>query len=185
MGRVTSGTSNNSTVPPHPTHSKALAGITPREGFFFWRFAMPVLLGSHNMRFTRVHGDVVAGYGYCNDERAMFLWPVVKKSASGAFIVCDSAAWKYDPDLPRGEWLDREGNLIAGPLYLMAMANQAAKTMCMDGNKSTVIRIASIIAEGLPDLVRLPPDRREPEKKKPIGEATLLVDGKPVFGSEI
>lgn len=145
---------------------------------------MPILLGGANARFQRVHGDIVASYQYVNDERAMALWPREKKQHSAAFIVCDSAAWRYDPDRPRGEWFGKQGELICGPLYLMQQAMIAARVMGMDGNKSTVVRIATIIAEGLEDLVRLPPNM-PPPKPKPIGEATLLIDGQVVSTREI
>lgn len=144
---------------------------------------MPILLGGKNARFQRVHGDVVASYQYINGERAMALWPKIRKMHSAAFIVCDSAAWRYNPDYPRSEWLGERGELLCGPLYLMQQAQAAAEVMGMDTTKATVIRIAAIIAEGLQDLSRLPPAR--PEEKKPIGEATLLVDGDAIVTKEV
>ena len=145
---------------------------------------MPVLLGGANARFQRVHGDIVASYQYVNDERAMALWPREKKMHAAAFIVCDSAAWRYNPDAPRRDWFGPKGELICGPLYLMQQAMIAAEVMGMDSGKATVMRIASIIAEGLADLVRLPPEM-PPPRKKPIGEAILLINGQRVASGEV
>lgn len=145
---------------------------------------MPILLGGKHARFQRVHGDIVASYQYVNDERAMALWPVVKKLHAGAFIVCDSAAWRYSPDWKRKEWYGRNGELLCGPLYLMQQALVAARVMGMDEGKSTCIRIATTIAEGLSDLVRLPP-APPPPTPKPIGEASLIIGGDRVATREI
>lgn len=144
----------------------------------------PVMFGGKNAHFQRVHGDIVACYQYINDERAMVLYPREKKMAAGAFIVCDSSAWTYNPDLPRSEWHDAQGNLIAGPHHLVRQAIVAARVMGMDTTRATIMRIATIIAEGLGDLVRMGPQRPQ-EQKKPIGEATLLIGGKPVASGKV
>ena len=144
---------------------------------------MPILIGGKNARFQRVHGDIVASYQYVNGERAMALWPREKKLKPGAFIVCDSAAWRYDPDQPRKDWYGKDGKLQCGPLYLMQQAKAAAFIMQMDTTKATVVRIATIVAEGLQDLVRLPPERPEDSvqhQRKPIGEASLIIQGEHV-----
>ena len=149
---------------------------------------MPILIGGKYARFQRVHGDIVASYQYINGERAMSLWPREKKLRPGAFIVCDSAAWRYNPDNPRQDRYDKDGKLQCGPLYLMQQAQAAAVIMQMDTTKSTIVRIATIIAEGLVDLVRLPPERPEdrPEgQRKPIGEASLIIRGKNVATRDI
>lgn len=144
----------------------------------------PILFGGKNARFQRVHGDIVASYQYVNDERAMALWPVRKKPEAAVYVVCDSAAWRYNPDYPRSDWWNPDGSLLCGPLYLMQQAAIAARVMGMDQTKSTVTRIAAIIAEGLEDLVRLPPAPPK-VKPKPIGEASLLIGGKRVFTHEV
>lgn len=155
-----------------------------------------ILIGGKNARFQRVHGDIVASYQYVNGERAMALWPREKKLKPGAFIVCDSAAWRYSPDHPKTDWYakDRRGTLltplklVCGPLYLMMMAEQAAFVMGMDNTKPTIIRIATIIAEGLQDLVRLPPERPEDDPnfgRKPIGTASLIIGGEKIAEREI
>jgi len=147
-----------------------------------------ILIGGKHARFQRRHGDIVASYQYVNGERAMALWPVIRKMRPGAFIVCDSAAWRYSPDHPRSEWYDEKGKLQCGPLYLMQQARVAAHVMGMDDTKPTIMRIASIIAEGLIDLVRLRPERPEDNQnhgRKAIGRATLLVNGKPVAEEDV
>lgn len=156
-------------------------GLIERPG---QKVLTPIMFGGKNARFQRVHGDIVASYQYVNGERAMALWPVRKKPESAAYVVCDSAAWRYSPEQPRSDWYDEKRMPFCGPPYLMQQAMIAAKVMGMDQSKATCIRIATIIAEGLEDLVRLPPERPG-EKPKPIGEADLLIGGRRIATMEI
>lgn len=117
-------------------------------------------------RFHRVHGDIVASFAYVREERAMILWPKNRKATP--FIVCESAAWKYDE-----------------PEYLARVAKEVCSLWGMADSTTTWYRVANIINESLPDLIRMKPyPSRLPEEypKSPIiGEATLMADGKPII----
>lgn len=94
---------------------------------------------------TRQHGDILCVYTWINDNRAMVLMPALRKHAKGWYVVAEPAAWKYDD-----------------PHYLAQQSAVAASVLDMDENRSTAFRIASIIHEGIPDLIRMPhkpPDR--------------------------
>jgi hypothetical protein len=126
-----------------------------------------VILGGPNARFRRVHGDIVASYQYVNDERAMVLWPLHRKGVP-AFIVCDSAAFKYDD-----------------PKYLAAQALKCAEMWGMESSSTVWFRVATIIHEGLSDLIRLPPLPAGKVSGPVIGEASLRMNGVEIGGTEV
>jgi hypothetical protein len=125
-----------------------------------------IVLGGPNARFQRVHGDIVASYQYVNDERAMCLWPKHRKSGVTPFIVCDSSAWKYDE-----------------PKYLAQQAKVACDLWGFDS--SHWYRIATIIHDGLEDLIRLPPAPEKIITGPSIGDASLILDGQKIAEREV
>jgi len=128
-----------------------------------------IVLGGKNARFQRMIGDIVVSFQYINGERAMCLWPKINQKRVPAFIVCDSAAWKYD-----------------NPRYLAQQAKQCCDLWGEAHGTRRWYAIAKIIHEGLGDLVRLPPAPQLVEAQGPsIGEISLLVDGKVVSTGEV
>ncbi len=123
---------------------------------------MAVMLGGPNARGQRIVRGIVVSYQYVNEEPALVLFPVRKRTESGAFVVCLSAAFKYVDDK-----------------YLMQQASQAAQVMGIYATKSELVSIASLLNDSLDDLVKMKP---EPEKeKKTYGEGSLeTADGKTV-----
>jgi len=125
---------------------------------------MPVELGGRTARFIRRKGDICASFQYVNDEPAMCLFPAVKRMNSGAFIICESAAYKYTNER-----------------YLMLQAMKASRVMGMDDTKHTILRIADCILLWLDDLLMMPPkpeDMVEHAAQKALaGEATLSING--------
>jgi len=129
---------------------------------------MGMVLGGKNARFQRVHGDVVASYQYVNDERAMVLWPRFRKGGT-AFIVCDSAAFKY-----------------ADPHYLAEQAKVACELWGWEPAPDQWFKIAKIIDEGLADLVKMPPPPASLAPQGPsVGEASLILGGRTITTGEI
>ena len=129
-----------------------------------------VILGGPNARFQRRHGDIMASYQYINDERAMVLWPMFRKGAT-AFVVCDSSAWKYDD-----------------PVYLARQAKVVSEMWGEAPDSKRWFQIASIIHDGLPDLVRMKPAPDHPvdaPKRLVIGEAVLRAMGRELAGGEV
>lgn len=126
-----------------------------------------VVLGGPNARFRRIHGDIVASYQYVNGERAMVLWPRHRKNVP-AFIVCDSAAFKYD-----------------NPKYLASQARKCAEMWGMAPSSTVWFHVATIIHEGLGDLIRLPPEPPQVVSGPVIGEASLRLNGVEIGGAEV
>lgn len=129
---------------------------------------MGVSLDLAKAAFSRLHGDILAIYTWVNDERALVLLPAHRKARSPWYIVCESAAHKY-----------------ADEKYLARQAKTAAEVLGMDETQFSWVRIATIIIEGLPDLIRMPsaqPDRKIGASR---GQMTMLEDGKPIAGEEI
>ena len=120
------------------------------------------------------YGELVAIFTWVNDERALVLLPALRKGAPW-FIVCESAAWKWDPD---GETMvDTGGRPIAGKGYVVAQARKAAQVLGMD-HGTTWLKLAAIITEGLPDLVRMPAAPMPSYLKSEFGRMQLKADGK-------
>ena len=85
----------------------------------------------------------------------MVLIPALRAPGSPWFIVCESAAWKYDD-----------------PHYLARQAAKAAEVLGMDETTSSWYRIATLIHEGLPDLIRMPSRPRRRKLARPSGKCT-------------
>lgn len=139
---------------------------------------MPIMLGGERAWKQRVMKDVVLSYHWVNGEPALCLWPMRPRvvGSRGSFIICLSAAHKYahsngDPDLH----------------YLIPQAIRAARVMGMDEGRFTVRNIADAILEGIPDLVRMPPEPtlKQMRVERPVGEITIVADGKKVHEAEV
>lgn len=141
-----------------------LHGRSNQQLEFLGLLFMPVELGGRTARFLRQKGDICASFQYVNDESAMCLFPAIKRSHSGSFIICESAAHKYTNDY-----------------YLIQQAMKAAEVMGMDTTRQTVVRIADCILVWLDDLLMMPPkpdDVVEHAAQKALGaEATMTING--------
>lgn len=118
---------------------------------------------------NRQHGDIIACYTWINDERALVLIPALRKLTAW-YIVLESAAFKYDD-----------------PHYLAKQCAIACDVLGIEPSKPNWVRVATIINEGLPDLVKMPsaplPDPTEGSKH--LGSIALKADGKLINEQEI
>jgi len=129
---------------------------------------MSVQLDPRKAHKAHIVGDILVILTWVNDERALVLMPAHRAQGSPWFIICESAAYKYD-----------------NPNYLAQQSAQAARVMGMDETTSTWYRVADLILNYLPDLIRMP-SAPEPEKMShAIGEMKLMADGQLVKGEEI
>lgn len=129
---------------------------------------MSVQLDPRKAHKAHIVGDILVILTWVNDERALVLMPAHRAKGSPWFIVCESAAYKYD-----------------NPNYLAQQAAQAASVIGMDETTSTWYRVADLIMNYLPDLIRMP-SAPEPEKMAhAIGEMKLMADGQLIKGEEI
>lgn len=114
------------------------------------------------------HGDIIAVLSWCNDERALILFPARRAIGSPWFIVLESAAFKYDD-----------------PRHCARMAAKAAEVLGMDETTSTATRVLDIILNYLPDLIRMP-HAPDPELMRgSFGNMQLRADGKVIRGEEV
>lgn len=128
---------------------------------------MATTIDTDKAHFSRQHGDITAIYTWVNDERAMVLVPTFRKGAPW-FIVCESAAYKYDSDL-----------------YIAKQAIKACEVLGLEPTRGNAYRIGTIIEEGIPDLIRIPTRPEfKPEGKK-YGELKVMANGTQIGGEDI
>lgn len=99
---------------------------------------MSVTLDTRKAHLTRVHGDITAIYTWMDDERCMVLAPTYRRNAPW-YVVKESAAFKYD-----------------NPKYLARQCPIACEVLGIEPSTSNWARVATIINEGLSDLIRMP-----------------------------
>ena len=127
---------------------------------------MGATLDTRKAHLTRQHGDLFAVYSGANDERALILIPAYRPGAPW-YIVLESAAWKYDD-----------------PSYLAAQCVKACEVLGIEPSRPNWVRVAGIIHEGIPDLVRMP-SAPPNELDAAIGQMQLKADGKIVAEQDI
>ena len=128
---------------------------------------MATTIDTDKAYMSRQHGDITAIYTWVNDERAMVLVPTFRKGAPW-FIVCESAAYKYEDDH-----------------YLKKQIIKACEVLGMEYTGPNLLRLGSIILEGIPDLIRIPtrPEREVTGKK--YGELKVMANGTQIGGEDI
>jgi hypothetical protein len=128
---------------------------------------MSTTIDTEKAYMSRQHGDITAIYTWVNDERALVLVPTFRKGAPW-FIVCESAAYKYEDDR-----------------YVNKQIAKACEVLGMEFTKSNLLRLGSIIVDGIPDLIRIPtrPEREATGKK--YGELKVMANGTQIGGEDI
>lgn len=128
---------------------------------------MGATLDLNKAHLTRQFGDLVVVYTWVNDERAMVLIPAYRKNAAW-YIVLESAAFKYD-----------------NPRYLARQAKIAAEVLGMEPSPNNWVKLATVINEGLPDLIEMPSAPDATLMRATVGEMKLFADGQLLGGEEI
>lgn len=126
--------------------------------------------GGPGTRFQRVKGDFAIAYQYYNDEPIMAIARKNDSIKKGVLIVALSAAWQY-----------ADSGSGAPTEHCFKVAAMAAGRMGMDFSKETVFKLANIIVDGIPDLLKMPPKpegaRDDGNRLKTVGEATFSING--------
>ena len=128
---------------------------------------MAASLDLRKAHLTRIHGDLMAVYSWIDDERALFLIPHLRPGAPW-YIVKESAAFKYDD-----------------PGYMARQCPVACDVLGLEPSRANWVRVATIINEGLPDLVRMPTAPLPEMHRASRGSIQLRADGKVVGAEEI
>lgn len=128
---------------------------------------MPASLDLRRAHLHRRHGDLLAVYTWVNDERAMVLLPAFRPGAPW-YIVLESAAFKYDD-----------------PAYLARQCVTACDVLGIEPSRPNWVRVAGIIHDGLPDLVKMPSAPPAEFHRGSYGEMTLRADGQVLAQQDI
>jgi hypothetical protein len=128
---------------------------------------MGVSLDLHKAHLSRQHGDLLAIFTWVNDERAMVLLPS-RRMGSPWYVVMESAAFKYDD-----------------PGYLARQCVTACNVLGMEPSRPNWVRVATIIHEGLPDLIKMPSAPPATYLSGSYGRMELRADGKAIAGEDI
>ncbi len=121
---------------------------------------------------SRVHGDITAIYSWLNDERALFLVPHLRKGAPW-FIVMESAAFSWDDLDPR--------NVAT----VVQKSIKACEVLGIEPTPVNCRRIAGIVIDGLPDLIRMPTKPPAEYHSASFGRMELSADGQAIAGEDI
>lgn len=124
---------------------------------------MPACIDLEKVHLKRQHGDLLAIYTWIDGERALIIMPTYRLK-SPWFVVMESAAYLYDD-----------------PAYMAKRCPEAVRFMGLEDNRANWVRLATIINEGLPDLVLMPsePNWKKSEARQ-LGEIKLMADGQVV-----
>lgn len=125
-----------------------------------------------NLDLAKTHkhrniGDLIVVFTWINDERAMVLIPSSRQKSTW-FCICESAAWMYDE-----------------PEQLAFKAKLACEQLGMRPVPENWVKLATIINEGLPDLIEMPPAPDPEQYKSSFGKLELRADGKAVAGQDL
>jgi hypothetical protein len=100
---------------------------------------MGVSLDISKCHRVRKHGEIVAMYTWVNDERALVLAKYGNPKSAGWYIILEPAAYKYDDER-----------------YLAEQARKAAEIIGLEYSTGAWFKIATIIHDGLEELIRMP-----------------------------
>lgn len=124
---------------------------------------MSATLDPRKAFLTRRHGDLIATYTWVNDERALILLPARRPGASW-YVVMESAAYTWDDSNP--------ANVPA----VAAKALKACEVLGLEPTPRNAQRVAAIVVDGLPDLIRMPAAPPAELRDASIGRMTLRAD---------
>ena len=125
---------------------------------------MAAEINTRNAHLVRQHRDITAIYSYVNDERALILTPSYRPGAPW-FCVLESAAYSWDDSEPR--------NIP----QVVRKASKACEVLGLEPTAQNARRVAEIIIDGLPDLIRMPTAKEKEMRAESIGRMQLLADG--------
>jgi hypothetical protein len=133
---------------------------------------MPATIDTRKAHLVRHHGDISAIFSWVNEERAMVLVPNRRPGAPW-YVVMDSAAYTWDDSVP--------GNVAT----VARKASKACEVLGLEPTPTNCRRIAGIVIDGIPDLVRMPSAPPPEYLRGAIGQMILKEAGKTIAGEDI
>ena len=125
---------------------------------------MGATIDTRRAHAVRQFGDITQIFTWVNGERAVVLLPTFRPGAPW-FVICDSAAWQYDE-----------------PRYLAKQSAKAAEVLDMP---ESVVKIATLMHDGLDELVTMPSEPPTELSRASFGQLVAKADGKVIGGEEI
>lgn len=137
---------------------------------------MGISLDVRKAHTVRVHGQITAIYTWmkighdnvANPERALVLIATHRQVKTPWFIVMESAAYRYDD-----------------PAYLAQQARKACEVMGFEPSPSAWVKIATVIHDGLEDLIRMPSAPPPEFYRGALGSMELRANGKTLAKQDI
>lgn len=123
---------------------------------------MPACIDLRKAHLHRQHGDLLAVYTWINAERALVLIPAYRPKAPW-YVIMESAAYLYDD-----------------PAYMARQCPKACEVLGIEPNKPNWVRVATIIHEGLPDLVGMPSEPVVQRAGREFGSLVVKSNGKEI-----
>lgn len=133
---------------------------------------MAASIDTRKAHLTRPRGDLTVIYTWVNDQRAMVLVPH-RRAGAPWFIVMESSSFSWDDSDPR--------NVST----VVHKANKAYEVLGIEATPHNFRRLAGIIIDGLPDLIRMPSAPPTEYHRASYGNLMLKADGVPMASEEI
>jgi hypothetical protein len=133
---------------------------------------MPASIDLRKAHLSRVHGDITVIFSWVNDERAMVLVPHLRKGAPW-YVVMESASFT---------WNDEDAKNIP---VVVAKAAKACEVLGIEPSPWNCRRIAGLIIDGLPDLIRMPSTPPAEYHRASFGHMELRADGQVLAADDI
>jgi hypothetical protein len=134
---------------------------------------MSITIDTSKSHLTRVHGDVTAIYTWVNEKRAMVLAATYRPGN------------QFVPGAPVYVVLEENAHAYDDPIQLAHTGRKAAQVLGLEESTTAWAKIATIINEGLPDLIRMPSSPPAEFHKTSYGHMELRADGVPIAGEDI
>lgn len=133
---------------------------------------MPATIDTRKAHLTRQHGDITVIFTWVNEQRAMVLVPTFRAGAPW-YIVMESASYTWD-----------DGDRRNVPLVAQK-AIKVCEVLGIEPSPTNCRRMAGMIIDGLPDLIRMPSAPPVEFHKTSYGHMELRADGVPIAGEDI
>lgn len=133
---------------------------------------MPATIDTRKAHLTRQHGDITVIFTWVNDERAMVMVPTFRAGAPW-FIVMESAAFTWDDENSRNV------------PEVVRKSMKACEVLGIEPTPTNCRRIAGIVIDALPDLIRMPSSPPKEYHRASFGHMELRADGQALAGEDI
>lgn len=133
---------------------------------------MSATIDTRKAHLTRQHGDLTFIFTWMNDERALVIVPHLRPGAPW-YVVMESASFSWD---------DGERQNID---QVVRKTMKCCEVLGIEGNAHNCRRIAGLIIDSLPDLIRMPSAPPKEYHRASHGSLILRADGQALAAEEI